>query len=148
MVYVRPGSIYLVIGAKTSSVRNIVVYGTWLFYITRKFSIRQTSCSSTVESCRDSSSSTIIIHTADSHCSHQSEGEGPCDSFALHCTQLRESCTFRLWRLIKKLCIPQRLKIWVVLKPWLFQTVVYLETGYRPMPSTHIKYCLCTLVYE
>ncbi len=27
-VYVQPGSIYLAIGVKTSSVRNIVVYGT------------------------------------------------------------------------------------------------------------------------
>ncbi len=28
IVYVQPGSIYLAIGTKTSSVRNIVVYGT------------------------------------------------------------------------------------------------------------------------
>ncbi len=36
IVDVQPGSIYLAIGAKTSSVRNIVVYGTWLVYVTGK----------------------------------------------------------------------------------------------------------------
>ncbi len=35
-VYVQPGIIYLAIGDKTSSVRNIIVYGTWLVYETGK----------------------------------------------------------------------------------------------------------------
>ncbi len=43
IVYLQPGSIYLAIGAKTSSVRNIVLYGT-LIYVTRKIPVRQTWC--------------------------------------------------------------------------------------------------------
>ncbi len=103
IVYVRPGSIYLA-GPKTSSVQNIVVYWVWLAYITGKISIRQT------DFCRDSSPSAIIINTGGSHwllaASHQHEGEGPCGSFSLHCTQWRESCIFCLWRHVKKLRIP------------------------------------------
>ncbi len=48
IVYVQPGSIYLAIGAKTSSVRNIVVYGT-LVYVTGKIPVRQTWCFSAGE---------------------------------------------------------------------------------------------------
>ncbi len=111
IVYVQPGSIYLAIGAKTSSVQNIVVYGTWLVCVTRKISIRQTSCFSTGENVpgihllRPSSYTQVTLTDCSSQ---QPEEEGPCDSFALHCTQLRESCTFSLWRHIKKLCIPQK----------------------------------------
>ncbi len=43
-VKLQPGSIYLAIGAKTSPVRNIIVYGTWLVYVTGKIPIRQTWC--------------------------------------------------------------------------------------------------------
>ncbi len=87
-VYVQPGSIYLAIGAKMSFV-----------YVTGKISIWQTLCFSTGEKVpgihllRPSSYTQVTLND----CSHQpEEEEGSCDPFALHCTQLRESCTFRL----------------------------------------------------
>ncbi len=86
-VYVQPGSIYLAIGAKTSSV-----------YVTGKISIWQTLCFSTGEKVpgihllRPSSYTQVTLND----CSHQPEEEGSCDPFALHCTQPRESCTFCL----------------------------------------------------
>ncbi len=103
IVYVQPGSIYLSIGAKTSSVRNIVVYETWLVSVTGKNSIRQISCFSTREKVpgihlfRHHSHRWLSLTAASSH---QPEGEGPCDSCTLlHTT---ESCTLRLWRHVKK----------------------------------------------
>ncbi len=109
IVYVQPGSIYLSIGSKTSSVRNIVVYETWLVSVTGKNSIRQISCFSTREKVpgihlfRHHSHRWLSLTAASSH---QPEGEGPCDSCALLLTT--ESCTLRLWRHVKKLCIPQK----------------------------------------
>ncbi len=104
---VQPGSIYLAIGVKTSSVRNIVVYVTWLVYVTEQFPYGR-PCFLTREKVPGihllrPSSYTKVTHT---YCS-QPEREGLCDSCALHCTQLRKSCTFHLWRHVKKLCIPQ-----------------------------------------
>ncbi len=63
IVYVQPGSIYLVIGAKTSSVRNMIN----VVYVTGKISIRQTFVFRRGKSSGDSSPSAVIIHTGDSH---------------------------------------------------------------------------------
>ncbi len=58
IVYVQTGSIYLAIGAKTSSVRNIVVISPCY---------PNNSSTADSRSSRDSSHSAIILHTGDFH---------------------------------------------------------------------------------
>ncbi len=98
----RPGSIYLAIGAKTSSSKDHRCVRTWLVYVseifhTADFVFFNSGKVAGIHLLRQLSNTQLTL----TDCSHQPEGEGPCDLFALHCT-LRESCTFRLWRLIKK----------------------------------------------
>ncbi len=61
-------------------------------------------------------------------------GEGPCDSCD-YCTQLRKfSCSKK--KTVHTAETVYR-KNFVVLKPWFFQTAVYLETSYRPMSNVY-----------
>ncbi len=66
IVYVQPGSIYLAIGAKSSCVRNIVVYGKHKSKLLEKFHMADFTFCDEGKSFRDSSP-LAIIHTADSH---------------------------------------------------------------------------------
>ncbi len=74
--------------------------------------------------------------TAPLAATYQPEGEGPCDSCALHCTQL--SPALYVFRHIKN-CAYHRNGItenFSGLKTELrYQTAGYLENGYRPMPT-------------
>ncbi len=138
IVYVQPGSIYLAIGAKTSSVRNMISLRYRKNFHTADFVFFNGGKRSS-----DSSLSAIILHTGDSHwllaASQQPEGEGPCDSFALHCTQLLQGVLhFQSLTTRKKNCAYRRngmTKIYSGFETMTFQTAVYLETGYRPMPT-------------
>ncbi len=109
IVYVQPGSIYLSIGAKTSSVRNIVVYETWLAYVTGNNSIRQISCFRRGKKFQGFISFGII-HTGDSHWllrpRTNRRGRGRVTR-ALFCTQLSPAL-YVFDDTLKKLCIPQK----------------------------------------
>ncbi len=98
LVYERPGSIYLAISAKTSSckdhrcVRNMIGLRYRKMFHTADFVFFDGEKVAGINLLRPSSNTQLTL----TNCSHQPEGEGPCDSFALHCTKLRESCTFHL----------------------------------------------------
>ncbi len=121
------------IGTKTSSVLNIVVYGTWFVYVNRKIPNTSFLTGEKVPGTHLLQPSYTQVTLTD--CSHQPEEEGSCDALhsSLHTTE--GFLHFPYLTTHKNNCADCRNGITEFSG---FETMtfpkVYLETGYRPMP--------------